>query len=70
VGSSDVVVFRRDENGMRTAGVFDVDAIRAGTAQDPVMQPGDLILVDTSTAKVTANRVLKYAGFAMMFKPF
>jgi hypothetical protein len=34
------------------------------------MQPGDLILVDTSTAKVTANRVLKYAGFAMMFKPF
>jgi len=70
VGSNDVVVFRRDERGMRSAGVFDLDAIRAGTAEDPVMQPGDVIVVDTSTAKVTANRVLKYAGFAMMFKPF
>ena len=44
---------------MRSAGVFDLDAIRAGTAEDPVMQPGDVIVVDTSNAKVTANRILK-----------
>ena len=70
IGSSDLVVFRRDERGARTAAVFDLDAIRAGTAEDPVMQPGDVIVVDTSTAKVALNNVMRYAGFAMMFRPF
>src|SRR3954452_226074 len=70
IGSSDIVVFRRDEKGVRTAAVFDLDAIRAGTAEDPVLKPGDVIVIDTSTAKVALNNVMRYAGFAMMFRPF
>ena len=70
IASHDIVVFRRDQRGARTAAVFDLDAIRAGTAEDPVMQPGDLVLIDSSTAKVAINNVMRYAGFAMMFRPF
>ncbi len=52
--SSDVVVFR-NVDGKRSAARFDLDEIRAGRAEDPVMQQGDVVVVDTSTAKLVSQ---------------
>lgn len=42
-----VAVFRTVE-GRRMVAVFDLQAIRAGTAMDPLMQGDDVVVVDTS----------------------
>jgi polysaccharide biosynthesis/export protein len=55
---STVVVFRYTD-GNRTAARFDVDAIRSGQAEDPVLQGGDVVVVGTSAIKETFNNVLK-----------
>lgn len=44
---SNVVVFR-EENGTRYVGRFSVDQIRTGGAQDPLLQNGDIVMVDAS----------------------
>lgn len=48
--SSEVAVFR-SVDGKRSAARFDLDAIRAGSAEDPTMKQGDVVVVDTSAAK-------------------
>ena len=55
--SGDVVVFRTI-NGERSAAKFDLDAIRAGKAADPQVEPGDVIVVDSSATKVALHNVL------------
>jgi len=55
--SGDVVVFRIID-GQRSAAKFDLDAIRAGTAADPQVEPGDVIVVDSSATKVALHNVL------------
>lgn len=62
--SSDVIVFR-SVNGKRTAAHFDLDEIRAGRADDPIMQQGDVIVADTSTAKLVFNTLFRvpYGAF-------
>jgi polysaccharide biosynthesis/export protein len=55
--SGDVVVFRTID-GRRTAAKFDIDAIRAGKSEDPQVEPGDVVVVDTSTTKVVLHNVL------------
>ena len=40
--SGDVVVFRTTD-GQRTAARFDIDKLKAGKADDPQMQPGDVV---------------------------
>ena len=47
-----VVVFRKI-GGKRKAAVFDYKAIRAGTAEDPVIAGGDVVTVDESGSKAT-----------------
>ena len=67
--SGDIVVFRTID-GTRSAARFDIDAIRAGKAEDPVVQPGDVIVVDTSATKLALQnimRVLPLASTAVMF---
>lgn len=61
--SGDVVVFRT-VNGTRSAAKFDIDAISAGKANDPDLQPGDVIVVDTSSTKVALGNVLKVLPLA------
>ncbi len=61
--SGDVVIFRTI-NGVRSAGRFDTDAIRKGTAEDPELQPGDVILVDTSATKLAFTNILKVLPLA------
>jgi polysaccharide export outer membrane protein len=63
VASGDVVVFRTTD-GQRTAARFDVDALKAGKADDPQMQPGDVVVVDTSATKVALGNVLKMLPIA------
>ena len=71
VASGDVVIFRTI-NGKRSAARFDFDSVRSGKTQDPELQPGDVIVVDTSPAKVALQNVLKVlplAGTAATFVP-
>lgn len=58
VASGDVVIFRRID-GKRYAGRFDVSAINEGKSPDPELQPGDVIVVDTSGTKVAWQNFLK-----------
>ena len=56
--SGTVVIFRTI-NGQRSAARFDFDAIKKGTAEDPQLQPGDVIYVETSATKVALSNILK-----------
>jgi polysaccharide export outer membrane protein len=55
--SGDVVVFRTID-GQRSAAKFDMDAIKAGKAADPQVQPGDVVVVNSSATKVALHNVL------------
>ena len=65
---STAVVFR-EVNGQRSAARFDIDAIRAGRANDPAVQPGDMIVVGTSAIKAAFNNILKVLPVASVFTP-
>jgi polysaccharide export outer membrane protein len=58
VDSGDVVIFRTID-GTRSAAKFDLDAIKAGKAEDPEVDPGDVVVVDTSDAKVAFSNIIK-----------
>lgn len=49
--SDDTVVVLRPSEGKRNAEKFDIDAIRGGQEQDPIIQSGDMILAGTSAIK-------------------
>jgi polysaccharide export outer membrane protein len=55
--SGDVVVFRNID-GQRSAAKFDMDAIRAGRASDPQVEPGDIVVVDSSATKVAFHNII------------
>lgn len=61
--SGQVVVFRTI-NGVRSAARFDVDAISAGHANDPELQSGDVVVVDTSATKLALANVMKVLPIA------
>ena len=67
--SGTIVVFRVID-GQRTAARFDIDAIKSGNAEDPQVEPGDVIVVDSSATKTALSNVLKVlplATTAMVF---
>jgi polysaccharide biosynthesis/export protein len=71
VASGDVVIFRTI-NGTRSAAKFDIDAILHGRADDPELEPGDVIVADSSTTKVALHNilgVLPLATSAAVFVP-
>lgn len=61
-----VVVFR-NTGGKRSAAKFDISAIRAGTAADPAIQSGDVIVASSSALKETFNNLLKALPIAGVF---
>ena len=63
---STIVVFR-EANGRRTAARFDINDIRAGQADDPVLQAGDVVVVSNSLIKESLNTVLKVLPLATVF---
>jgi len=65
---TDVVLFRMEE-GERRALKFDVSKIRAAEAPDPLLQPGDLIVVNRSAARV-AIRDSFLGDLIGIFNPF
>lgn len=58
IAQSEVVIFR-ETNGARTAAKFDIEAIRAGTAQDPQLMQGDTIVVATSALASSFQNLMK-----------
>jgi polysaccharide export outer membrane protein len=66
--SSELVVFR-SINGRKHAAKYDFDDIRSGHAPDPVLQEGDIIIVDTSTSKTMLGGVLKMLPLTSFFIP-
>ncbi len=63
IASGDIVIFRTID-GKRSAARFDFDEIRSGKIEDPDLQPGDVIVADTSATKVALNNVLKVLPLA------
>lgn len=63
---SNVVVFRQ-KNGKRSAAAFDFDAIRAGTAEDPALQAGDVVVANSSKMKEAFETVLKALPLTRLF---
>jgi polysaccharide export outer membrane protein len=63
LASGEIVVFRTIE-GQRRAARFDVDAIKSGKADDPQIQAGDVVVVDTSATKVALSNILKVMPLA------
>jgi polysaccharide export outer membrane protein len=61
--SGDIVIFRTVD-GTRSAARFDIDAIKSGQANDPELQPGDVVVVDTSATKVALGNILKVLPLA------
>jgi polysaccharide biosynthesis/export protein len=61
--SGDVVVFRT-LNGQREAARFDIDDVKAGKAEDPLVLPGDVIVVNTSATKQALSNVMKVLPIA------
>lgn len=67
--SENVVVFRT-AGGARTMIRYDLGSIRDGTAEDPVVSPGDVIVVEDSTTKTGLNLVLRVLPLASYAVPF
>jgi polysaccharide biosynthesis/export protein len=63
---STVVVFRSKE-GKRTGAKFDISEIRAGNAQDPVLQSGDMVVAGSSAMKEALGNVLKMMPLVSVF---
>ena len=61
-----VVVFRTVE-GKRSAAKFDVDEIRSGKIEDPIVRAGDVIVASSSAFKDGLDKVLKVLPIAGVF---
>ena len=57
----------RQVDGKRYAGRFDLDAIRKGSADDPQVQQGDVVIVNTSDAKAAFQTFMKIIPVANVF---
>jgi len=66
--TSSIAVFRTIK-GKRSAARFDLNEIRSGTAQDPVIQEGDVIVVSESMTKTAFQNFLKAFPLTSVFVP-
>ncbi len=66
VSDTNVVVFRT-LNGKRAAAKFDISEIRAGKANDPPIESGDVVVVATNTVKETFQNIMKALPIAGVF---
>ncbi|MFT7574932.1 MAG: polysaccharide export outer membrane protein [Alphaproteobacteria bacterium] len=65
--SDDNVIVFRQINGHRTAARFSVESVRNGTRDDPSLQPGDVIIANTSASKKLFNNILRAMPVAGLF---
>lgn len=64
-----VAVFRQVD-GQRMVAVFDLAAIRAGQAADPVLQGDDVVVVDTSRTSVAMREIIAALPGLAIFRPY
>jgi polysaccharide biosynthesis/export protein len=64
---SGILLFRTVDN-KRMAARFDLKAIRAGKVQDPILQAGDIVMVDQSAARTTLNDVKSVLPLSGLFQ--
>ena len=60
-----VILFRMAD-GKRLAGKYDVPGIRAGDVEDPPLQPGDIVIVETSQMREGVDWVVKFLPLATL----
>ncbi len=65
IAGSTAVVFRMTD-GKRLAAKYDIADIRAGRAEDPQLQSGDVVIVPTSDMKEGINLVVKFLPLAYL----
>lgn len=66
--TTSIIVFR-SVDGKRSAAKFDLDEIRGGSAQDPVIEEGDVIVVNDSMTKTAFQTFLKALPLTNLFIP-
>lgn len=64
-----IAVFRTI-GGQRQAAAFDLQAIRRGQAEDPLVYAGDIIVVDGSRVKAAQRQILSNIPLLSIFRPF
>jgi polysaccharide biosynthesis/export protein len=64
---SGILLFRTVDN-KRMAARFDLKAIRSGRVQDPILQAGDIVMVDQSSARTTLNDVKSVLPLTGLFQ--
>ena len=69
VATFDKVAVFRSIDGQRQGALFDLGAIRAGDAADPILQSGDYVVVGTSSIKSIGYDLLGLAPAAGLFVP-
>ncbi len=65
----DKVAVFRTINGQRYGALFNIADIRAGQAEDPILQSGDYVVVGTSGIKALGYDLLSLAPAAALFIP-
>jgi polysaccharide export outer membrane protein len=70
IADSRAIVIFRNVQGTRQAAKFDFKAIRAGSAEDPPILGGDVVVVDESGAKAAMRNITESMAFFGLFTPF
>jgi len=68
VAESEVLVFRGG-SGTKNVAKFNIEHMQSGTAKDVPLQKDDVVIVNTSAAKVAFQNVLKAVPLANVFVP-
>jgi polysaccharide export outer membrane protein len=63
-----VIVFRQIE-GTRMAAGFDLNAIRKGVMEDPIIYGSDIVVVDSDDARQTWREILSAIPILALFRP-
>ena len=66
---TDSIVVFRTIAGKRSAAKFDLDQIREGKSEDPVIEEGDVIVVNESATKAAFQNLLKAIPITSAFVP-
>lgn len=67
MGSPSSVYVLRQVDGKKMAARFDLNEIRKGQKQDPVMRAGDIVMVNESGSKVMFKNLQSMTGFTGIF---
>lgn len=67
MGSASGVFVLRQVDGKKMVARFDLNEIRKGQKEDPVMRAGDIVMVDESSGKVMFKNLQSVTGFTGIF---